>query len=244
LTTNDTTVTGDNISASENNVYNLTIAGMTANRNFVLPEPSATGKIIRANILDGDADYALIFIGDTGVTINKGSAATEWSRVFIAGESVTFESTSTTNWNVIVDDRIPCKATISRESIQTIGTGSYTKVAVDTAGVDVGDITDISINDRINIRRSGNYFCALGSMMNGIDDGERTAASMYLDGANAFGDQRYSPRSGAGIKNSVSKMLALTAGQYCELWIYHNEGANNDTLTGNNVPFLTIIEQL
>jgi len=105
LSFNSSTITASNLTCAEDNVYNCTIAGLTANRNAVLPAPSAAGKQIRLNILDGDDTYVLNIIGDTGVTINGGSAATTWRTLQKKGDSVTLESTSTSNWHVIEDTR-------------------------------------------------------------------------------------------------------------------------------------------
>lgn len=101
FTSTDVTVTTSNVSAVEQRTYNLTIAGLTANRNFILPAPSAAGKRITVNLIDGDDTYFIILIGDTSITINGGSSATEFHRIQTKGRSITFESTSTTNWEAI-----------------------------------------------------------------------------------------------------------------------------------------------
>lgn len=97
----NSTVTTSNVTAAENKVYNLTIAGLTANRNFTVPVASAAGQYLTMNIIDGDDTYYMILIGASTVTINGGSAATEYSRYRTKGDSVTLRSTSTTNWQVL-----------------------------------------------------------------------------------------------------------------------------------------------
>jgi hypothetical protein len=101
ITTTNISVTTSNVTLVENTVNNLTIAGLTANRNTVLPAPSAAGKYITVNILDGDDTYFVILIGDTGVSINGGSTATEFHRLQTKGRTATFYSTSTTNWALV-----------------------------------------------------------------------------------------------------------------------------------------------
>ncbi len=96
-----TTVTTSNVTAVVNTIYNLTIAGLTANRNFILPNAGVSGKRITVNILDGDDTYYIVLIGDTGITINGEAAATEFHRIQTKGRSITFESTSATNWKTI-----------------------------------------------------------------------------------------------------------------------------------------------
>lgn len=246
LTYNSSTITTANLSCTENNVYNCTIAGLTANRNAVLPAPSAAGKVIRLTVLDGDATYVLVVIGDTGVTINGGSAATEWSRLFIAGESVTLESTSTSNWQVIEDGRIPCVALLERQAAQSINSASTTKIAVDAAVINRGGMGDVTTNDRINIRRAGNYDVrCFVSFSNVIDDQEYAEADLYVDGAldqfsrvsvsSASANQFASPR--------ITHLAAYTAGQYLELYATHNEGAaqNTDTTYPPSIAALEIL---
>jgi hypothetical protein len=125
LTNSNVTVTTSDVTAAVNTRYFATIAGMTASRNFILPTP-AIGDRIEISILDGDADYELIIKGASGVKINKGTAATEWSRLFIAGETVTFVADATDNWQVLVDGRVPCLG-IGYNPGTTLGTvSSYT----------------------------------------------------------------------------------------------------------------------
>lgn len=246
LTYNASTITTANLTCAEDNVYNCTIAGLTANRNAVLPAPSAAGKTIRINILDGDATYVLIIIGDTGVTINGGSAATEWSRLFIAGESVTLESTSVTNWNVIQDGRIACRGIAERQAAQSINSASNTKIELDAEIVDRGGIVDVATNDRIDIRRAGVYdisgFISLGAVM---DDQEALSCQIYIDGAIVLSIKQYV--SSASTNNTtfveVRKLMSLAAGQYVELYVYHNEGGAQNTDT-TYVPSLAVLEVL
>ena len=145
--------------AAAGNHYYGSIAGYTANRNFTLPTASAAGERIRVTVTTGDDDYELIVIGAATVTINGGSAATEWSRLFITGESVEFVSTSTTNWQVAVDARKPCFARIDRSggTSQTMSNETWATITFSTAVFDVGDIADLT-NNRINFRRNGEYY--------------------------------------------------------------------------------------
>lgn len=234
LSHNDSTITASNLSCVKNNVYNCTIAGLTANRNAVLPAPSEAGEKIRINIVDGDATYALIIIGDTGVTINGGSAATEWSRLFIAGETVTLESTSTSNWQVIEDGRIPCLAVLERQAAQSVNSATSTKIALDAAVVNRGSIGDVTTNDRIDIRRAGNYDVrCFVSFSNVIDDQEFVEVELYVDGGLARFSRVYVSTSGSN-QHALAQLAhidAFTAGQYLELYGYHNEGAAQNTDT-------------
>ena len=221
LICNDTTVTTANVSASANNVYNCTIAGLTANRNFVLPTPSAAGEIIRVNVLDGDADYALILIGDAGVTINGGSAATEWSRLYTAGETVTLESTSTSNWQVIEDGRIPSVTKIygSSSIAQSIPSASTTVIEFDNVEFDNAAAADLA-NNRVDIRRDGKYFCF--AAMTFVAATTRAFGDLFVSSATRARDER-----GGASTNTTPTVLGefdLTPVDYVQYRIYQDSG--------------------
>ena len=144
--------------------YDLDISGTTvASKNFIVPVPDAIGEMIQVNIILGDADFALIIKGAATVTLNGGTAATEWSRLFITGETVTLKSTSLTNWNIIIDGRIAQSCRLYGSGITdqqlTTNPAAWTVLNSNMLGVslwDVGGMADTT-NARIYPRRSGNY---------------------------------------------------------------------------------------
>lgn len=159
------------VTASVNTRYFANVSGLTANRNFKLPGGTAGDQII-LNITTGDDTYAFIVIGDTSITINGGSTATEWSRVFIAGENVHLVATSSTNWQVVVDGRIPCKGQLTLSAADTTNTAATdTAPTWDTKVIDVGNIGDTT-NFRFNMRRAA-YVRISGSYLenSSITDG-------------------------------------------------------------------------
>jgi hypothetical protein len=142
------------------------VSGLTANRNFILPA-GAVGDEIELNISTGDDTYALIVIGDTSITINGGSAATEWSRLFISGESVRLIATSSTNWQVVNDGRVPCVGKMTLSAADTTNTAATDTLPTwDTKAIDQGNLGDTT-NFRFNIRRAGNYMAGGGAYPNG-----------------------------------------------------------------------------
>jgi hypothetical protein len=112
---------------------------MGANRNFVLPAP-AIGDRVEVSIVDGNSTNELIIKGASGVKINKGTAATEWSRLFIAGETVTFVADATDNWQVLVDGRIPCIGT-ANDYGELVGTISAVDNPTDTITINGHGLT-------------------------------------------------------------------------------------------------------
>ena len=63
-------------------------AWATADRTYTLPADAAVGDRIGIMVTSGNASYELIIKPGASDTINGGSAAAEWSRLFITGEVV------------------------------------------------------------------------------------------------------------------------------------------------------------
>ena len=145
----------------------LDISGLTASRNFTLPATAAVGDRVGGYLTTGDASYELIIIGDTGDTINGGSANTEWSRLFITNECVILRCvTANSAWVVEYDGRIPVVCAMSKAADQTgISASTETKINVDTVIYDNGSYCDTT-NSRINLRRAGNYIAQGQIVMN------------------------------------------------------------------------------
>ena len=233
LTNSIASVTTANVTGVVGTRHILDVSGMTANRNFVLPAGTA-GDEIEVNISVGDATYALLLIGDTGISINGGSAATEWSRLFITGETIHFVATSTTNWQVVMDGRIPCIAILQRQAAQSCNSGAQTKLALDAAVLNRGEMGDVTTNDRINIRRAGNYqIGAFASLANVFEDQEWLEVEVFKNGAlHKFAKQFVS----VSVANQYSApqltyIDAAALNDYYELYVAHNEGAAQNTDT-------------
>lgn len=245
LTNSVSSVTSANVTGVAGTRHILDVSGMTANRNFILPA-GAAGQEIEVNLSVGDDAYALILKGDTGISINGGSAATEWSRLFIANETVRFVATSSSNWNVINDGRIPCIAVLERQAAQSIANTTATKVAFDAAPTNRGSMGDITTNDRVNIRRSNFYivsgFASIGSV---LDNQEFLEAELYKNGSLFKFKRDYVATASSNLFASPEAVARGTyaAGDYFELYIYHNEGASQNTDT-TYYPTLAVIEQL
>jgi len=156
LSNSNISPTTSNVSAAANTRYFANVSGLTANRNFVVPA-GAVGDVIELNIKTGDDTYALIIKGDTGVSINGGSTATEWSRLFITGEVIQLVADTTSNWQVVRDGRIPCVGHLKLSGSDTTNTGGTPTLPTwDTKYIDKGEIGDTT-NYRFNIRRANNY---------------------------------------------------------------------------------------
>ena len=175
-TGNVTAVVTDSI-----NYHVIDVSGMTANRNLVIPA-GTQGQVIDVNISVGDDTYALIVIGDTGISINGGSAATEWSRLFLTGENIRLLATSTSNWQVINDGRIPSWGQLLIISSDTTNTAAAYTLPTWDGTTGLGNLGDTS-NYQFNIRRSGHYMVSgIYKVANAVSDQKYYQASIYWEG--------------------------------------------------------------
>ena len=153
--------TSSNPTVTLNQRHFIDLSGLTANRDFVLPA-GAVGDVIVVSITAGNSSYAMILKGTTSITINNGPANTEWSRLFITGESVTFVANSTTNWQVLEDGRIPVLARMHYNGAGfTIPNATTTKAPLNTIKFDNASVCDTT-NNEIKFRRTNKYLLTGG----------------------------------------------------------------------------------
>jgi hypothetical protein len=166
------TITDAAVSMTANRRYVGSIAAFTADRNYTVPAGTA-GDVIEIQLTTGDDAFELIILGATGVQINGGTAATEWSRLFISGEFVRLRCVATNDWWVEVDGRKPqqCELWQSVDISNHYAHNAYTKVPVDTIAIDNANIGSLA-SETITPRRTGKYLleCKVRSTaVTGID---------------------------------------------------------------------------
>lgn len=248
-------VTTADITGVAGNHYQCTIAGLTANRNLTLPTASAAGEKVRVSITDGDADYELIIKGAATVTINGGSAATEWSRLFIAGESVLFESTSTTNWNVVSDGRIPCMAVMYRTAVQTFSDATDTEITgYNTTDTNIGNCGNATTG-RVTARRRGIWHSTFSTRFLTATGGYIVDQSFIISMLKKNGatdvyrvdNYELNGKAAAPIV-TVSCSYVLDEADYVSAFVYVNQASSSVNLKAGdaawNMPFLTCVEQI
>lgn len=218
-----------NQTATVNTRYLANISGLTANRNFILPS-GAVGDVIELAVTTGDDTYAFIIIGDTSITINGGSTATEWSRLLITGEVVRLVATSTTNWQVIMDGRIPCQCRVSESAAQTFadstaGNVTYNSATIDNAG---GQATLTGSPDGITIRRAGNYAVSSSLQMTSATY-TRLLGNVIINGG---GEITRAETSGSAYESLVfvTNAYPLAVGNKLVTGIYQVSGGSRDTI--------------
>lgn len=218
MSTSSISPTTSNVTAAKNTRYIANVSGLTANRNFVLPAGTA-GDVIELNISTGDDTYALIIIGDTGITINGGSAATEWSRLFITNESIQLVATSASNWQVMIDKRIPCLGFMDRITTAVTTNTAATDTIFDWNNIkyNVGDIADTS-NDRFNIRRANKYRAFIQYRPENAVTDQKSVSVLLFKNATQYGYViNRAPVTGAAMMAGISGNIATFAvGDYAQ----------------------------
>lgn len=166
-------------------------AWATADRTYTLPASAAVGDRIGIMVTAGDASHELIIKPNTGDTINGGSAAAEWSRLFITGEVVILRCvTADSAWVVEYDGRIPCKvyARITGdgdgEGVNTLSVPTALSTAATwTADVNVGT-SFATGTSRITLRRAGNWSAAIVYQSKDPTSADNYTSARVFDGTN------------------------------------------------------------
>jgi len=236
LTVSIASVTTSNVTGVEDTHHILDVSGMTANRDFNLPTPSAAGKRVRVTLSTGDATYALI------VKVNS----VEVMRLFITNETLEFVSTGTGagNWQLSDDGSIACMGIMERQTAQSINSGADTKIQTATIITNIGDVCDNATNYRVTVRRAGIYTLkAYTALAGAIDDQEGITAQIWINGVVNRYVQTFVSAAAADRQGTAEVVFekSLAVGDYVELYVFHNEGAAVNTNT-TTYPQLSVVE--
>jgi hypothetical protein len=206
--------------------YFADVSGLTADRNFVLPTCSA-GDEIEIKITTGDDTYEFIVIGDTGVSIEGGSTATEWSRLFISGETVHFVASAADTWRVTYDGRIPCEGSmaLTADEPSTNSGSTDTLPTWDTAVINQGDVCDTT-NYRFNVRRAGRYMIGgSGQSSASLASAEVYYITLKVNGTTIMNYVTRAPGSNQGIVSTGSMPVICAVGD--AVYLYYLSGSAN-----------------
>jgi len=239
------TGTDANTTMAINTLYVVDMsAWATADRTYTLPATAAVGDRIGIMVTAGDASHELIITAGTGDTLNGISGGTEWSRLFITNEVVIMRCVvANATWIVEYDGRIACNGSITRTTVQAMGSGAFNKVNVATSEISVGGIVNTS-SSRIDVRRAGNYTVG-GFARLDLVTGKSLVVGIGLNGTVVARGQGMSSAAVGTIGVAGLVPLVAAAGDYFELYIYHDKGANADTATvSDSVPRLFAKEEL
>lgn len=153
-----------------------------------------------------------------------------------------------TTWTKVAGKSIPMNCSMSRNTGQTIATGTFTNVQVNTFDSGVSAMADTG-NYRLNILRSNNY---------------RVTSQVFYTSAAVLAAKRFDVRvhKNAGSTTIISKLeytaaantfpspfitkapISLTAGDYLNLVAYHENGTNVDLLANAAAGLYVSVEEL
>lgn len=242
LTNSNISPTGSDIIAQVNYRYFANLSGLTDNRSLIIPA-GTVGDIIVLNITVDHALYSFAIKGAAGITLGGGSAATEWSRLFIKNESIKLFANTASNWQIINDGRIPSKVSLTRLAPQEIPNTTTKQILLDTVDLDVGQISDIG-NSRLILRRSNIYFITALVYYDSAS-GLRFFLYVFKDGAVEFGTEVSSYNTGSLACVVATKLLNLAPSEIITLVTFQNSGTPlNISPYSNKRSFLTLVEQL
>ena len=254
LEVDEQTPTG-NITGAVGMLYVITTTSMSGNIDVTVPSASV-GERMGVLCVTDEPDHEIIIKGAASQTINGGSAATEWSRLFIAGEIVILRCTAANTWWVEHDGRIPSVGILNENEAttpteQNVNASTTWHAVTWTAGADsgTGDIADQS-NGIITPRRDGLYALTCGATVDDIDDTETATIVLAYDKTTA--DQEIARDGQASGKGGYAQPLGLalvfdfTVSTHIDFFIrvYHTETGNSCVLPDWAPRWLTAVEVL
>jgi hypothetical protein len=234
-------ITDAAVSMVANTRYEGSIAAFTEDRTYTLPAGTA-GDVVEVALTTGDDAFELIIAGASGVSINGGSAATEWSRLFIDNEFVRFRCIATNDWRVEIDGRIQCYARTTQGDT-TASANAWNKFALGTLAEQRGDCVSGGefLHRRVNsgliltlfsrfvtsaTDRSLRFTSGTAANSNIVSESQAPISNIASFGPAAF--------SNAELK-CVSTHLQVAAGHTIKAWYYYSSAS---TLTGVEATYL------
>jgi len=194
----------------------IDISGYSADRTYTLPATAAVGDLCGVMLSAGDTAYELLITAAGGDTLNGIAGGTEWSRVFITNEVVTFVCiVANTTWMVDYDGRIPMVGVMRLTTLTdlTQSAGVYW-LPTDEGGVwtsyaNVGAIVDTATS-KITIRRACQANVASSGRPQATADGETHSVILSLNGTTPTIDL-FGHTQAAGTNSPIVRAAACGA---------------------------------
>ena len=237
-----------------NTLHALDISGLTAARNLVLPATAAVGDRVGVliTVTHTTAGREILIKGDTGDSIIAGNAtytATEWSRIWMAGEMVILRCTvANSTWVIEVDGRIPSMGflRLSTAAPATEASNVYYYPTVPasgspgawTADVDFGNCTDVT-TDKIKVRRACNAVVGAWVLCAGaLGDQKAFTVQIEKNGTTQILYQKVisSGAQGNAYMPALSQAAVFAAGDYIR-FKYRTEEVNMGAAANAVIPY-------
>lgn len=210
-----------------------------------LPATPANGDRVRVSLITEHATR-VVTIADNGNNIMGGGSNDIYYTLVLAGDTVEFKYVGGgAGWMAISGIRTNT-AKLRRDAAQSITDNTLVKIAFDAEEFDVGGIGDFTTNDRIDIRRTGQYRITATGGISTVSDATTIITSIYVNGVRTSESQTTHAAGTLSISRpTVNFACALSAGDYVEMYVYDvNTGAtsiNTDTAIYAR-PELTVTE--
>ena len=225
--------------------YIVDLSGLASVMNFTLPTTAAVGERIGLSIVgtqNTTPGEELTITAGTSDFLNGVAGGTEWSRMFILGETVIMKCVvANSEWVVEVDGRKPTTGLLNlgtNSSDGYLSSGAFTLVKFDETHHDVGGICDAA-NELLRIRRGGIYQLIWQMGVIGITTDDRNHQIAFKDdaGTPAFTNWGFNVHihggtkvfNGATILEYATSDIAATTGRI-GMYYQHNDGAGRDAL--------------
>jgi hypothetical protein len=158
------------------------------------------------------------------------------SEVYTVAE---FWKISETGWANTVGFSSRC-AVYRGSTVQSVATGTWTKVEYNTEEFDGLSEFDSSTNYRFTASSAGYYQVDLCATLDNLGVEDTLIAEIRINGSAKARARLWLAKAAQDPSASVSKLVYLAAADYVEAWVYHDYGANRDLFAVLSQNFLTI----
>jgi len=124
-------------------------------------------------------------------------------------------------------------------SNQSIASGAWTKVQYNTVSYDEQNEYDESTNFRFTATRKGYYLVLAEIAIGGMADGKTMQLEIRKNGTAHATNRRQCATSG-DANVDVQSVVYLDAGEYIEVFAYHDFGSDRDIVAAGNHSFLCV----
>lgn len=240
LTNKSETVTTANITGEVGKLHVCSIAGLTANRDFVLPATAAVGDRVGVAITDGDDTYALLLKPDAADTINGGSAGVEYTRLLVAGEIVIFRCvTANSAWIVEYANLDNLETIITGPDGagggQTVAGSTWVKITNCNTVVRDPVLQWDTTNKKFIPKRKGRWKIGACQVLGSgapLADGKKVIVTLYKNGTrHKLLSRGYTggAAASAGFGSMVDIVLTSLT-DYIEIYIFHDDTTSDNYL--------------